>query len=203
MTKNNQLSEQLSYTGLSQTPTHLHLCTYTPETVCFREGKSMEEISPFLQKDGINWVQVHGLQNTETVQQVCRHFNIDFLTTQDILNAEHLTKIEEHDTYNVIILKQLSPAEENAYTPQQFCIVQGENFVITFLERETDSLNEIVSALNNNVLRIRSRQSDFLLSVILNSVMTSFMSIISKMEDDLEDMEERLLSPVQGSGSSI
>lgn len=203
MTKNNQLSEQLSYTGMSQTPTHLHLCTYTPETVCFREGKSMEEISPFLQKDGINWVQVHGLQNTETVQQVCRHFNIDFLTTQDILNAEHLTKIEEHDTYNVIILKQLSPAEENAYTPQQFCIVQGENFVITFLERETDSLNEIVSALNNNVLRIRSRQSDFLLSVILNSVMTSFMSIISKMEDDLEDMEERLLSPEQGSGSSI
>ena len=59
------------------------------------------------------------------MQEVCDFFHIDFLTTQDILNAEHLTKIEEHDTYNVVILKQLSVDEENTYTPQQLCIVQG------------------------------------------------------------------------------
>ena len=44
------------------------------------------------------------------------------------------------------------------------------------------------------MLKIRNRQTDFLLSVILNSVMTSFMSIISDLEDELEDMEGRLLS---------
>lgn len=31
MTKNNQLSEKLNYTGASHTPTHLHLCTYNAE----------------------------------------------------------------------------------------------------------------------------------------------------------------------------
>ena len=33
MTKNNLLSEKLNYTGISQTPTHLHLCSYNPEGV--------------------------------------------------------------------------------------------------------------------------------------------------------------------------
>ena len=122
---------------------------------------------------------------------------------QDILNAEHLTKIEEHDTYNVVILKQLSVDEENTYTPQQLCIVQGSNFVLTFMEHDSDFFNEIHTALKNNTLKIRNRQSDFLLSVMLNSVMASFMSIISRMEDQLEDMEESLLSPQTRSGLKL
>ena len=183
MTRNNLLSEKLNYTGASHTPTHLHFCTYNTEILEYRQGASIKEFAPFIRPDAINWVQIHGLQNTEIVQEVCDFFHIDFLTTQDILNAEHLTKIEEHDTYNVVILKQLSVDEENTYTPQQLCIVQGSNFVLTFMEHDSDFFNEIHTALKNNTLKIRNRQSDFLLSVMLNSVMASFMSIISRMED--------------------
>ena len=68
---------------------------------------------------------------------------------------------------------------------------------MTFMEKETDFLNDINTALEKNVLKIRNRQSDFLLSVILNSVMASFISIISELEDGLEDLEEQLLSPEQ------
>lgn len=149
MTRNNLLSEKLNYTGASHTPTHLHFCTYNTEILEYRQGASIKEFSPFIRPDAINWVQIHGLQNTEIVQEVCDFFHIDFLTTQDILNAEHLTKIEEHDTYNVVILKQLSVDEENTYTPQQLCIVQGSNFVLTFMEHDSDFFNEIHTALKN------------------------------------------------------
>ena len=195
MTKNNLLSEKLNYIGESETPTHLHLCSYNAEGTQVCRG-NLQEVIPQLKTDCINWIQVHGLQNTETIHQLCSHFNIDFLTTQDILNSEHLTKIEEHETYNVVILKQLSIVEQNELIPQQLCIVQGKDYVLTFAEKETDLFNEINTALQKNVLKIRNRQSDFLLSVILNSVMASFMSLISKMEDDLEDLEEQFLSPL-------
>lgn len=71
--------------------------------------------------------------------------------------------------------------------PQQIAIVQGGNYLLTFMEKETDFLNDINTALEKNVLKIRNRQPDFLLSVILNSVMVSFISIISELEDGLED----------------
>lgn len=194
MAKNNLLSEKLNYIGESETPTHLHLCSYNAEGTQIGRG-NLQEIIPLLKTDCINWIQVHGLQNTEMIHQLCSYFNIDFLTTQDILNSEHLTKIEEHETYNLVILKQLSTTEHNEFIPQQLCIVQGKDYVLTFSEKETDLFNEINTALQKNVLKIRNRQSDFLLSVILNSVMASFMSIISEMEDDLEDLEEQFLSP--------
>lgn len=153
MAKNNLLSEQLAYIGVSCTPTHLHLCSYNAESICMQDGKDIDSLIPYLNKNAINWIQIHGFQNTEVIQHVCQNFNVDFLTIQDILNSNHQTKIEQHDTYNVVILK--------------------------------------------NVLKIRNRQSDFLLSVILNSVMASFISIISELEDGLEDLEEQLLSPEQ------
>lgn len=195
MTKNNLLSEKLNYIGVSETPTHLHLCSYNADEVQIFRGNDLDTLLPSLRENDVNWIQVHGLQNTDIVHQVCKHFEIDFLTIQDILNSKHLTKIEEHDMYNVVILKQLSAADRNEFIPQQLCIVQGKDFVLTFTEKETDFFNEIIAALEKNVLKIRNRQSDFLLSVILNSVMASFMSIISEMEDELEDLEEKFLSP--------
>ncbi|WP_300724983.1 magnesium/cobalt transporter CorA [uncultured Bacteroides sp.] len=195
MTKNNLLSEQLNYNGASRTPTHLHLCCYNANDVSRYKADTIEELDQSLRNDCINWLQVHGLQNAASVRQVCERFNIDFLTTQDILNSNHLTKIEEHESYNVVILKLFTRNAEQDYEPQQLCIIEGENFLITFTEQETDIFNDIHSAIDNNVLKIRNRQTDYLLSVILNSSMANFTSILSTMEDELEDMEERFLSP--------
>ena len=95
--KNNLLSERLVYTGESQTPTHLHLCTYNALEMQEVSGTDFQAIANALNHEEINWLQIHGLQNTELIREICSHFEIDFLTLQDILNAEHPTKIEEHD----------------------------------------------------------------------------------------------------------
>ena len=162
MAKNNLLSEQLAYIGVSCTPTHLHLCSYNAESICMQDGKDIDSLIPYLNKNAINWIQIHGFQNTEVIQHVCQNFNVDFLTIQDILNSNHQTKIEQHDTYNVVILKLLF-SNDDGYVPQQIAIVQGGNYLLTFMEKE----------------------------------MASFISIISELEDGLEDLEEQLLSPEQ------
>lgn len=191
---NNLLSEQLTYNGESRTPTHLHLCTYTAEEVEETYGDNFAEINVKLKPDAINWLQVHGLRNTETVRQVCEHFEIDFLVLQDILNAEHPTKIEEHEQYTVLILKVFHYNEEEDLEQQQLCILQGANYVLTFIENETEFFDNVTKAIRENVLKIRTRQSDYLLSVLLNNVMGNYTSTISEVDDALEDMEEELLT---------
>ena len=73
MTKNNLLSEKLKYTGDSHTPTHLHFCTYNTESLEYHQGTSIKELSPFIRPNAINWVQIHGLQNTKIVQRFLSH----------------------------------------------------------------------------------------------------------------------------------
>lgn len=195
MIQNNQLNEKLTYAGESRTATHFHLCCYNAAGVDRTEEKDSDGLLACLRTDAVNWVQVHGFRDTDAIRNICNHFGIDLLTAQDILNPEHPTKIEEHEGYNLLILKQLVRTGEGICLPRQLAIVQGRDFIITFIEDNVDALDEIHAALDKNVMKIRSRGTDFLLSVILNSVMVCFMAIISALEDELEDLEGEQLSP--------
>lgn len=192
--KNNLLSEQLVYNGDSLTPTHFHLLTYGQNEVEEFEGTTFESVESRFKTDSINWLQIHGLKDTETVRKVCEHFEIDFLVLQDILNAKHPTKIEEHDTHNVVILKIFEYSGIEELKQQQLCIIQGKNFVLSFLESETDFFDNVTQAINGNVIKIRTRQSDYLLSVLLNNVMSNYISLVTTIDDALEDLEEELLT---------
>lgn len=198
--KNNLLSEKLVYTGESLTPTHLHLCTYNASEMQELTATEFPTLVDALNKDRINWLQIHGMTNTETIREVCAHFEIDFLILQDILNANHPTKIEEHDKYIVLITKLFRPTaqpeddELNELEQQQVCIILGANYVLTFLEHETDFFDDIATALRSDILKIRGRQSDYLLSVLLNSIIGNYISIVTAIDDQLEDLEETLLT---------
>lgn len=197
--KNNLLSEKLIYTGASQTPTHLHLCTYNATETKEALGDTLQSINNTLNNEQINWLQVHGLKDTETIRKICSRFEIDFLVLQDILNANHLTKIEEHDKYIVLILKLFHFNKDKKdglgeLEHQQVCIILGSNYVLTFLEKDTDFFDDVTIAIRNNILKIRNRQTDYLLSVLLNSVIGNYISIITSIDDALEDLEEKLLT---------
>lgn len=58
--KNNLLSERLVYTGESQTPTHLHLCTYNALEMQEVSGTDFQAIANALNHEEINWLQIHG-----------------------------------------------------------------------------------------------------------------------------------------------
>ena len=119
--KNNLLSEKLIYTGDSLTPTHLHLCTYNATEMQESSGDTFQSVKETLDNERINWLQVHGLKDTETIREICSHFEIDFLVLQDILNADHPTKIEEHDKYIVLILKIFYPNEHKRMMTSTDC----------------------------------------------------------------------------------
>lgn len=194
--KNNLLSEKLIYSGTSQTPTKLSLYSYDASGIKEASGASFKDIACVLSDARINWLQVNGLKNTETIREVCDRFKINFLVLQDILNPNHPTKIEEHDNYTVIILKVFGFDEQNRegeLRQQQLCIIHGSNYVLTFLEDEIPFFDNVLSAIHHDVLHIRNRQSDYLLSVILNQVMGNYLHIVTTIDDTLEDLEEELL----------
>ncbi len=197
--KNNLLSEKLVYTGTSQVPTRLHLCTYNATEIQDTTANRFSQIIPALKADRVNWLQVNGMKDTDTIHEVCQHFEIDFLTLQDVLNAKHPTKIEDHDKYIVLILKlfYLNKKKQELHQ-QQVSIILGSNFVLTFLEYETPFFEDVHTALQNDVLRIRNRQTDYLLSVLLNNVMGNYIAVISSIADALEDLEEELLTITNG-----
>lgn len=193
--KNNLLSDQLVYNGTSTTPTTLCLHRYSEKEMKIFAGDTFQQIKKEIHNDSISWLQIQGLQNTEVIREISEYFGINFLVIQDILNAHHPTKIEEYDAHLVLIMK-LFQADKSTQQllKQQICIIQGENFVLSFTEHDTSFFNDVSLAIENDVFKIRSKQADYLLSVLLNNVMGNYRNIITEIEDSLEKMELSLLS---------
>ena len=197
---NNLLSEHLTYNGGSETFTHFHLCSYGFNDFKECSGNKFGDVIPDLSSGCIHWLQVHGLRDTDIIREVCSFFQISFLTMQDILNVSHLSKIEERDTYNVVISK-VSEIPENVgdeIHQMHLCIVQGMNFVITFQEEESTFFADVEQAIRNNILKVRERTSDFLLSVLLNNLVGNYISVVSHIDDSLEDLESALFENSKG-----
>ena len=112
------------------------------------------------QPDGITWLQI-----SRTGRYGCRADGLYAFRDRFSGHAGHsqyrpCSKVEEHDQYNVIIAKQIMGGEA-----MQVSLVQGADFVLTFQERDNDFFDDVMRAIRNNVLKIRTRQSDYLFSV--------------------------------------
>ena len=147
---NNLLNEEVAYSGDSDLTTHLVLTSYSANEIQEAKGNSIKDISQTLDSNRINWLQVYGMKDTEVIRDTCAHFEIDFLTLQDILNANHPTKVEEHDKYMFLIMKLFRFNEANkddSLEQQQVAIILGVNYLITFMEWDSSIFNGIVNAL--------------------------------------------------------
>lgn len=192
--KNNLLNETLSYNGEIRIPTNIDITAYSPKGVNKESTRDWSaDRTPFNAKDTY-WIRVDGLNDTSIIQKISNHIDLDFLLTQDILNINHPPKIEEYDDFVLIVIKYFQKNEDDEYIPFQISLILGKNYLISFCEKHHSFLDEVYSAIENNVLRIRQRGADYLLSVIINSIIANHTTALMELNDSLDDIEDELLT---------
>lgn len=193
--KNNLLTERLAYNGENETRTHAHLLVYSAETFKETVYDHYQDINFDQAPNERIWLRIHGLKDSEFINAICTHFNIDFLSIQDILNVNHPTKAEECGNFNFLV-SQIFHSEGT--TPIR--IIQGKNFVLSFSEGDNASFDGVVKALQDNILKIRTRSSDYLFSVLINELVSSFVSLAMNISNKLDDLEDALLTATTDPG---
>lgn len=186
--------EQLIYNGSESAPTTINIYSYSPS------GVSRKEISPN-NRDQITldstlnyWIRVDGLSDTEAIRSIANKFNLSFLLAQDILNVSHPTKIEEYDDFIISILKYFEKDLDSDYQPLQIASVIGSNFLITFSELQLPFMDKVVEGLEKDTLKVRQRTIDYLMSVIINGVISNNIKTVTAINDRLDDIEELILT---------
>ena len=189
--KNNFLSEKLTYNGDERTATHVHLVSYNSAGMTVSDNVEIDASALSLDPASVSWVRVHGLKDTERIRALCAAFGIDFLVVQDILNVDHPSKVEEYERYNFVVAKYSCHGEM-----AHISLVQGENFVLSFSETETALFDGVQKAITDNVLKIRTRPTDYLLSVMINGLVADYASLASSIDDDMDDLASELIAAV-------
>ena len=166
---------------------------YDQQNITKREVSRVEECCPFKEKPTVSWINIDGIHKAETIKKLGKDFDLHPLTLEDIMNPKQRPKVEKFDHYIFIVLKMLSYDEkEEKVLEEQVCLILGENYVLSFQEKEGDIFNPVRDRISSGLGRIRKKRSDYLAYSIVDVVVDHYFLILENLGDKLEQLEDSL-----------
>lgn len=135
-----------------------------------------------------NWLNIHGLHQIEIIQKICAELGLHPLEIQDILDINQRPKFQVYDHHLFCSLKSIMPVGNHKIDQEQLSFILGKNFLVSFQERKADYFNHIRYRLNNDVGLIRSKTTDYLLFVLLESVLDNYYKTLNVLDANIEEL---------------
>ncbi|HHX59843.1 MAG TPA: hypothetical protein GX707_03750 [Epulopiscium sp.] len=88
----------------------------------------------------IKWLDITSLDNLNIVKEVGAKFNLHPLVIEDIVNNDHMPKLDDYDNYLVLIIRAMHLNKDRKLETEQFSFVLFKDMVISFQQAESDDL---------------------------------------------------------------
>jgi magnesium transporter len=151
-----------------------------------------EDLSPDqLSNEYIHWICI-AVNEKEQVDKICINFRIHDLSASDILNTNHLPKLEEFEDYIFFIGKHAYiDANIHQINIEHFSLILGKNYVLCFYEGNFDDIIDYIHRhIISQPLKINKKESDFLFYLIIDKVVDNYAYVIEFIRLETEDLEE-------------
>lgn len=133
------------------------------------------------------WLSVEGLENTELIHQIGEILHVHPLVTEDLLNTEHLSKIEFFSDYIFLISKLfINQTPEKPMKIEQFSFIIKHNLLVTFQE-EHDAI------ILHTLQKMREFTLGELVYCVIDGIIDNDYMIIEEKGELLEEYEEKIV----------
>lgn len=160
-----------------------------------KEVKEIEECYLFKDTSTVTWINIDGIHQVDLIEKIGRHFGLHPLIQEDIVNTEQRPKIEDFGSYIYVVLKMIyHDKNEDENKIEQVSLILGENFVISFQEKEGDIFNHVRERIRSGKGRIRKMKADYLAYVLLDAVVDNYFFVLEKTGEKIEELEDKVVS---------
>lgn len=183
-------STLLEYTGVHKyTQTEIQLFVYDTTDLAEYHEFEINEIHKHIDFAKTNWLNVHGLNDTDIIKEIGDYLKVDNFMLGDILNTTKRTKLEEyHDTLFFNIKSLLPEEDSNNISVEQISFLLKNDILVSFQEKRSDFFTHIRERLRTHSGIVREKKSDYLLYLLLDAVMENFYITIEAEEDKVENL---------------
>lgn len=167
---------------------------YNAQKIDIKEMSKVTDCFPYINADSVSWINVDGLRKAD-VENICSHYGIHYLITEDILSNGQRPKMDEINGLLFCLLNMLYFNEkDSAVEIEQISIVLGKNFVISFQEDDQrDVFNPLRDRLKVGSSRVRQNNADFLFYSMIDMIVDNYFSVMEKLGEKIEVLEEDIV----------
>jgi len=169
----------------------------------YRKGKRVAEVADMAaaveraQQDGDEFVWIGLYEPTEQeLAKVATEFGLHPLAVEDALYAHQRAKIEHFDDSIFVVLKTLDYDEaHSSLSVGEIMLFVGPSFVVTVRHGEANPLAELRHQLETHDQRVLAHGPAAVLYAVADSVVDRYIVIADLLDDDLNELEDRVFSP--------
>jgi magnesium transporter len=147
-----------------------------------------------LDNDHVAWLNFHGIEDTESIEQLCHKLGIDKLTIESIHKQVRRPKVEEYSKYMSFHVMSALPKElGNPFLHQdQISFLMGENYLISFQDKPSDHFPDVRDRIEKGRGKIRAKGSDFLMFRMLEAIIDNYFEVLEEISSQIETIDAQL-----------
>ncbi len=147
-----------------------------------------------LDNDHVAWLNFHGIEDEEAIEQLCHKLGIDKLTIESIYKQVRRPKVEEYSKYMSFHVMSALPKElGNPFLHQdQISFLMGENYLISFQDKPSDHFPDVRDRIEKGRGKIRSKGSDFLMFRMLEAIIDNYFEVLEEISSQIETIDTQL-----------
>ena len=184
-----------TFTGTQKMDNSLfRIIDYNLDNIQEIEVKSVAEALKYKDTETVSWINLYGVHDIETMQEISKSFDINSMLIEEIMNTEERPKVVDSENGIFLLLKILRYDDENnTVKSDQLSIYFSKSVVFTFQEQRTDIFDPVRERIRDSRKKIRSLGTDYLVYAIIDVVVDNYLFVVGKIGEKVEELEEKLI----------
>ncbi|MCG3136212.1 MAG: Cobalt/magnesium transport protein CorA [Phycisphaerae bacterium] len=197
MTRRRRFSRSTtSVNATSAPPGRVRLIGYTSEQIVEFEVTDWSKVRDALTRWSVVWLNLEGLSDTASLQQVQNIFQLHPLALEDAVHVHQRAKVEQFGDQLFVVAHMIQYQQQ--LNSEQLSMFLGSNFVVTFQQGlPGDCFDAVRQRLLRAVGLLRHRRADYLAYTLLDAIIDAYFPVLEELGEQLEQLEQDCISQPQ------
>ena len=169
----------------------LRVMSFGPDQVVEDDcPKTLDFLRERLASWPVTWVNVDGLGDAQTIQELGEIFGLHRLALEDVVNVHQRAKAELYDRHYFVVARMADPERSGT---EQLSLFIGGNYVLTFQERPGDCFDPVRERIRKGGGQLRRSGADYLAYALLDAFIDSYFPFLERYGEQLEQLEDEAI----------
>ncbi len=177
-------------------PPEIVLIDYCEATATRSHLANPQEAAAYLDTESVSWVELLGLGNKETWQQMGEVFNLHIIAQEDVVNVPQRPKVVDYEDHLLIIawMVMIKPNSSN-FHKEQVSFILGKHYLLTVQEEpDYDCFDPVRDRIRKGKGIIRKHGADYLAYTLLDSIIDGFFPVLEVYGERIEELEDEVVA---------
>lgn len=173
----------------------IRVLAYGPSEMTEGVLENLQLVAQFPHAWPVTWVSVNGLGDFKAISYLAELFGLHPLALEDVLSSPGRpgrTKVDQYGSHLFVVASVVE--HRRRVQIEQFSLVLGENFVITFQEGASACFDPVRERIRNGMGSVRRLGADYLAYSLLDALIDGFFPVLERYSDEIERLEEESMN---------